>query len=159
MLKTRVLLLTLMVTSGLAFGLGNATFVYAEGAAYLKNDPKACSNCHVMREQYEGWQRGSHRAVATCNDCHAPHALLPKLWVKARNGFFHSWYFTTGGFHEPIQIGETNRRVTQGACRDCHEQITSAIDFAGEGSAHGSSVRGSEEVDCIRCHRDVGHLH
>ena len=38
-----MLLLILMVTSGVALGLGNATFVYAEGGAYLKNDPEACS--------------------------------------------------------------------------------------------------------------------
>ena len=40
--------------------------------------------------------RASHHAVATCNDCHTPHNLVGKYVVKARNGFWHSFYFTTG---------------------------------------------------------------
>ena len=57
---------------GTALGVGAYTFVYAKGASYLSNDPNACANCHVMTEQLDGWSRGSHRAVATCNDCHTP---------------------------------------------------------------------------------------
>ncbi len=89
--------LALVATVGLgAFaGLAGFTFTYAKGGAYLTNDPAACANCHVMREQFEGWQRGSHHAVATCNDCHAPHALLPKLAVKAINGFNHAYPVAT----------------------------------------------------------------
>ena len=76
LLKDRILFLSLGV--GVLIGLAGYTFQYAEGTAYLSNDPKACANCHIMREQYDGWQKGSHHAVATCNDCHTPHALIPK---------------------------------------------------------------------------------
>lgn len=31
---------------GLALDVGAYTFVYAKGASYLTNDPKACVNCH-----------------------------------------------------------------------------------------------------------------
>lgn len=148
-LGTRVLLIGCVVAVGIALGLGTTTFVYAEGASYLKNDPNACANCHVMQEQLDGWERSSHRAVATCNDCHAPHDPVGKLWVKAKNGFFHSLYFTTGGFHEPIQITASNRRVTEGACRGCHAPIVEAIDVHA----------GREALACIECHRSVGHLH
>ena len=51
-----------MVAVGLALGVGAYTLVYARGASYLTNDPAACANCHVMREQYDGWTAGSHRA-------------------------------------------------------------------------------------------------
>lgn len=44
--------LMLVVAIGLALGVGAYTFVYARGASYLTNDPSACVNCHVMREQY-----------------------------------------------------------------------------------------------------------
>lgn len=136
-------------------GVSTYTFAYAEGGAYLTNNSAACANCHVMREQYEGWQRASHQAVATCNDCHAPSALLPKLAVKGINGFNHSWAFTTGRFHEPIQITEMNRRVTESACRGCHQAVVEVID------AHPNASRGSvdEPLACIRCHDSVGHLH
>ena len=138
------------VAVGLAAGIGAFTFVYARGASYLTNDPAACANCHVMRDQYDGWQRSSHRSVAVCNDCHAPHDVIGKYSTKARNGFWHSFYFTTGTFHEPIRITSRNAAVTEGACRTCHADIVSAID---------SSPRHGEALSCVSCHRNVGHPH
>jgi cytochrome c nitrite reductase small subunit len=135
---------------GLALGVGAYTFVYARGASYLTNDPNACANCHVMREQLDGWIASSHRAVAVCNDCHAPHDFLGKYTTKAVNGFWHSFAFTTGRFHEPIAIGSRNRAVTEGACRTCHADIVQAID---------PHPNGSTRLPCITCHRSVGHLH
>ena len=113
---------------GLAAGVGAYTFLYARGASYLTDDPRACANCHVMEEQYVGWTKSSHRAVAVCNDCHTPPGLVPKYGTKAINGFNHSFAFTTGRFPEPIRITGRNRRVTEAACRKCHEPIVEAID-------------------------------
>src|SRR5688500_18755253 len=93
---------------GLVLGIGGYTFIYARGASYLTNDPRACANCHVMEEQFSGWIASSHRRVAVCNDCHTPHDPIGKYVTKARNGFWHSFYFTVGGFHEPIQITARN---------------------------------------------------
>lgn len=135
---------------GLLLGVGGYTFIYARGASYLTNDPAACANCHVMREQFEGWQRSSHRSVAVCNDCHTPHNVAGKYYTKARNGFWHSFYFTTGGFPDPITITPTSARVTEGTCRTCHAAIVHAIDFA---------PRRGDELTCVSCHRSVGHLH
>ena len=136
---------------GLAGGLGGFTFVYAHGASYLTDDPRACANCHVMEEQYAGWTKSSHRAVAVCNDCHTPPGFLAKYGTKAINGFNHSFAFTTGRFPEPIRITERNRRVTESACRKCHAAIVDAID-AGPPPEAG-------RLACISCHRNVGHLH
>ena len=143
------------VAFGVAVGIGGFTFIYAKGYSYLTNDPGACANCHIMQEQFSGWVKSSHRSVAVCNDCHTPHDFVGKYYTKATNGFWHSYYFTTNTFHEPIQIGERNRRVTERACRSCHEQITSAID------AHAGGGEGGDEsaLSCIRCHRNVGHAH
>ena len=143
-------LVVLAAVVGIAAGIGAYTFVYARGASYLTNDPRACVNCHVMREQFDGWIASSHRSVAVCNDCHAPHDLLGKYTTKAVNGFWHSVAFTSNRFHEPIEIGPRNRRVTEGACRHCHQDIVQAID------AH---PRADARIDCVRCHRSVGHLH
>lgn len=136
---------------GALIGLAGFTFVYADGAAYLHDDPAACANCHVMQGQYEGWRKSSHHAVATCNDCHTPHSFFGKYYIKARNGYHHSLAFTTMDFHEPIQITPINRDVTEGACRACHAAIVQQID------SHGSA--GGEAISCLRCHRNVGHLH
>jgi cytochrome c nitrite reductase small subunit len=134
---------------GLAAGAGVFTFVYAKGGSYLTNDPVACANCHVMREQLAGWVAGSHRAVAVCNDCHTPHtSMVAKYANKALNGFWHSFAFTSGRFQEPIQITPRNRAVTEAACRHCHDAIVGAID------PHPASGT----LECIRCHGSVGHL-
>ena len=132
------------VVIGAAIGLGLFTFYYAKGAAYLGNDPRTCANCHVMQEHLDAWQKSSHHAVAVCNDCHAPPGGLAKYWVKARNGFHHSYAFTTGDFHEPITITEVNREVTEAQCRRCHADMVAAMGPA-------------SQVSCIRCHDSVGH--
>lgn len=129
---------------GVAVGLAMFTFVYAKGASYLGNDPAACANCHVMREHYAAWQKSSHHAVAVCNDCHAPPSGLSKYWVKAINGYNHSYAFTTGDFHEPISITGRNRTVTEAQCRRCHSDIVAMMGT-------------SKDISCIRCHDSVGH--
>lgn len=136
---------------GLTIGIGIYTFVYAKGASYMTNDPAACANCHIMQDQYDGWLTGPHRSVAVCNDCHTPPGLVPKYATKALNGFWHSYAFTTGDFHEPIQIKQRNQRVTETACRKCHAAITLAIE--GPEGAH----RADQDIACLRCHSDVGH--
>ena len=80
----RRLPLTLAVCLGVLLGLGAATFRYAEGFAYFSNDPRACANCHVMRDYLDSWQKSSHHARAACNDCHTPHSHLPKYGHQGR---------------------------------------------------------------------------
>lgn len=140
----------LAVLVGCFVGVGLYTFVYAKGYSYLTNDPTACTNCHVMRAEYDGWVKSSHRNAATCNDCHTPHNLVGKYAVKASNGFFHSFYFTTGLYPDNIEITKIDHRVTESQCRRCHADITAAID--------GNVVHGKAEgLQCTRCHTSVGH--
>lgn len=134
---------------GVFFGMGGYTFYYARGASYLSDDPGACVNCHIMREVYSGWQKGPHHAVAVCNDCHTPHALLPKYLVKAENGFHHSRAFTFQDFQEPIRIRPKNSRVLQDNCLRCHGEFLSGI------APHGTLP--GDDVNCVRCHAGVGH--
>ncbi len=142
--------LLLAVIAGGLLGIGGYTFIYAKGYSYLSNNPEACTNCHVMNAQYDGWIKGSHKHAAGCNDCHVPHNFAGKYAVKARNGFFHSLYFTTGRYPDNIAITGFSREVTENACRRCHGDIVQAIDT-------GRHVRGSREVQCLRCHNSVGH--
>jgi len=141
--------LALSVAFGLAAGLGGYTFVYARGASYLTNDPVACTNCHIMKEQFDGWLKSPHRHVAVCNDCHAPHDLVGKYAVKANNGFWHSFAFTSGDYPDPVRIKPGNREVTEVACRRCHAPIVEAID---------ANHTGKNAVACLSCHANVGHI-
>jgi cytochrome c nitrite reductase small subunit len=132
---------------GLTIGIGGFTFAYGRGASYLTDDPAACANCHVMQSQYDGWLQGSHRAAASCNDCHTPKGLVGKYATKARNGFWHSFAFSTGRFAEPIRIRPGNLSITESRCRGCHQEIASAVD----------GPDGIEPRFCIQCHRTTGH--
>lgn len=135
---------------GMAGGLGLYTFVYAKGYSYITNDPAACANCHVMNEQYDGWLKASHRAVAVCNDCHVPESLVGKYWTKASNGFWHSYYFTSQTFEEPIRATPASRQVAEANCRRCHGPIVEAMGTP--------SHAGRDRLSCIRCHGSVGHV-
>ncbi|HEX6048564.1 MAG TPA: cytochrome c nitrite reductase small subunit [Gemmatimonadaceae bacterium] len=160
--RARRIPLIIAITIGLAVGLGAFTFVYARGYSYLTNDPAACANCHIMREHFDAWTKSTHRAVATCNDCHTPHDVVGKYVVKAKNGFWHSFYFTTGRYPDPLRITEGNRGVTEAACRHCHAEITHAIDPVPADDdgveGHDRAARTGEPIRCVRCHRYVGHL-
>ena len=139
-----------VVLIGSALGLGSYTFTYARGWAYMTDDPRACANCHVMNEQYDGWIKSSHRSVAVCNDCHVPHNFVGKYVTKATNGFWHSFYFTSGKFPEPIRALPKSRQIAETNCRRCHEPIVQAMGTP--------SHSGSRDISCIRCHGSVGHL-
>lgn len=141
--KTFAIAIVATVVLGAAIGLGVFTFVYAKGASYLGNDPATCANCHIMQQHYDAWGKSSHHTVAGCNDCHAPPGGIRKYWVKAVNGFNHSYAFTTGDFVEPLTITKRNRSVTEEQCRRCHADVIHTM--------------GTEQVSCIRCHDSVGH--
>ena len=148
--KRRVSFLYLSaILLGVCAGLGLFTFHYAEGLSYLSNDPKACVNCHIMNDQYAGWTKASHHAVATCNDCHLTHGMPWYYIDKGLNGWNHSKAFTLENFHEPILINDRNSRILQGNCLRCHEDLVHEI-------VTGNKIDISS-VKCVTCHRQIGH--
>jgi cytochrome c nitrite reductase small subunit len=138
--------LALFVLFGGIVGLSLFTVTYAEATSYLSDDPAACRNCHVMNDVYDAWSRGSHHAVATCNDCHTPHEFPAKYVVKALNGWNHSLAFTLQNFPEPIRITPANKAVTQANCVSCHAELVSLVHQGEDGGP-----------ECARCHEAVGH--
>lgn len=153
-------LLLLAAIVGVPVGVGLFTFQYADGLAYMSNDPAACVNCHIMTDQYESWRKGPHHAVATCNGCHVPDAFAEKYLAKALNGYHHSLGFTMQPsnpdepgvqpfFREPIQIKPGNSQILQDNCLRCHGNLVHEV------------VRGStwdqDAIRCVHCHRGVGH--
>jgi len=149
--RLATLVVVIGIAIGLAIGLGAYTFVYAKGYSYLTNNPAACANCHAMDAYYSAWLKGPHRNAAVCNDCHAPHDLVGKYSTKAANGFWHSFYFTSGRYPDNLQIKRRNLDIAEAACRDCHGEITQAIEAHAPGLPAG-------EISCLRCHADAGHM-
>lgn len=148
-LHTGTLGIALAALVGAALGVGGYTFGYAEGWSYFSNDPQACINCHIMVPQYRSWVKSSHHAVAVCNDCHLPHAFVPKWAAKARNGFNHAWAFTFQNFHEPIRITPINAEILQENCIACHGDFIHPLLL--------DAMADATSVTCMRCHADVGH--
>jgi cytochrome c nitrite reductase small subunit len=132
---------------GIFLGASAFTFFYAEGMSYFHDDPVSCRNCHIMRDQFDAWNRSSHKDVATCNGCHTPKNIVGKYAVKGINGWNHSSAFTTNSFHEPIRINDFNRRIALNNCKRCHDMLVSRMLKNSKG----------ETSDCIFCHGSVGH--
>lgn len=143
--------IAIAVIVGAAFGLGIYTFIYAKGLSYLSNDPQACRNCHVMNEVFDSWLAGGHQHAATCNDCHVPHGIAGKMFIKGLNGFHHSFAFTF--FTAPISIRPVwyTKNIIQSNCTRCHALMAS--------HAIGGSSGREETFECIHCHREAGHEH
>lgn len=139
-----------VILLGVLLATGGYTFWYGQGASYLSNDPAACKNCHIMNDYYDGWEKASHHAVATCNDCHAPKEIIGKYIVKAQSGFLHSKGFTLNDFPEPIRIRESSKKVLRANCIRCHEGLVGEML-----THHGSNTW--QEIDCTHCHVVVGH--
>ncbi len=137
----------LFAVSGGIAGMGGYTFMYANGFSYLSDDPAACANCHVMQEVYDGWNHGSHKDFATCNDCHTPHDFLGHWFIKGLDGWKHSSAFTTGNFQEPIRITEFDIGIAQQNCLRCHGDLTSMMNHAST----------DQPTDCLHCHTGIGH--
>lgn len=141
--------ITIAACGGILFGLGFYTFYYAQGASYLSDNPIVCTNCHIMRDEFDSWQKGTHHTVAVCNDCHLPHEFPAKYLVKMENGFNHSRKFTFQNFHEPIKARESSAQVVQDNCLRCHRSLV--------GGSAGAYTHTADEQKCVRCHREVGH--
>ncbi len=137
------------ISIGVLVGFSAFTFHYAEGLSYFSTDPKACANCHIMREQYDSWGRSSHHAAATCIECHLPHDLVPKYLAKARNGWNHSKAFTLQDFPEPIRITQSNAEALRENCIRCHAGFVAHV--------AATSRDGATDMNCVQCHASVGH--
>ena len=147
--KGKFLAIGVAVLLGALVGLGSFTFLYGEGISYFSTDPRACMNCHIMRPQFESWQKSSHHTAARCVDCHLPHSFIPKYLAKADNGYRHSKAFTLEDFHEPIQITPRNARILQNNCLACHGELVHPL-VAG-------ATTDRNAITCVHCHADVGH--
>lgn len=132
-----------IISSSAVLGLGAYTFYYAKGYSYLTDDPKACMNCHVMRDYYTAWEVSSHRSV-TCNGCHVPRHPVNKYVVKADNGFRHSFAFTFENT-QVFRLKPHGRAVVEQNCIHCHESVVGSI-------SHGDGGK-----RCFDCHHGMGH--
>ena len=149
--QLQVAVLTSSVLAGVLLGVGGYTFWYANGMSYLSDDPRTCVNCHIMREEYDGWQKASHQPWPSATTATCRTTLVHKFFVKASNGYHHSKAFTVQDFQEPIRIKPGNAAVLEANCIRCHGELVDEI------TAHGGWAGRKDLYGCVHCHRDVGH--
>lgn len=130
--------------------------VYSSRAhSYLSDDPETCINCHVMYPQYATWMHSSHRAAATCNDCHVPHDnVFRTYYFKAMDGLRHATIFTARAEPQVIQIKQAGINVVQENCIRCHRNLIDMVNIVrvtGENYKEGAGFR------CWDCHRETPH--
>lgn len=126
----------------------------SKALSYFSSDPKACINCHVMNTQYASWQHSAHANQATCVDCHLPAGQgLAKYLAKARDGWNHSYAFTTGSYDNAITISKNGGERVQKNCLRCHSTLITTIKQNSELNHAGLAA----DQNCWHCHRDVPH--
>lgn len=103
-----------------------------------------CASCHLMQEAAVTQKMGPH-ANLTCNECHAPHALIAKIPFKAKAGF-EDVTGNIAGKDLPIPPSQTQREVVQQNCIACHGPINKTV----------ASM--AVKSYCVDCHRSVAHM-
>ena len=133
------------VSIGVAAGMAIVVARAANAASYLSDAPETCVNCHVMTDAYATWQRGSHRHVAQCVDCHVPHDnVLNKMAFKGMDGMKHSAVYTIKAEPQVLRLSAGAVPVVQNNCIRCHRGQVEMI-----------RVAGSAERKCWDCHNNI----
>lgn len=147
----------LPITLVLAIFLG--LFFYSiylsKAGSYLSDNPQTCINCHVMVPQYATWNHGSHRELASCNECHVPHNnVVSTYYFKAKDGLRHATMFTFRLEPQVIHIKDAGIEVVQQNCLRCHEELI----MTAEQQVNNKAFHSERETRlCWECHRETPH--
>lgn len=113
--------------------------------AITKTDNGAfCGNCHVMSEAVWTHQQSLHAKFA-CNDCHTPHAIVPKLPYKAQIGLHDIIVNTFMDVPDVIHSTTTMKDVVKQNCVRCHYASVQEVNM-------------DVKPYCTDCHRSVPHM-
>lgn len=144
-----------MVISSIFLGIFLFTMYVSKAHSYLSDNPKTCTNCHIMSPQYATWNHSSHREVAHCNDCHVPHNnVFNKYYFKAKDGMRHATIFTLRKEPQVIFIREEGAEVVHNNCIRCHSNLLTDPKLSSKFADH--NVHRTDRK-CWECHREVPH--
>ena len=131
-----------------------------------------CISCHSMGYSYDSYRQSSHYRnasgiVASCEDCHVPRELFPKLAVKIRSmrDVYHE-------LADPIKtaeqyqarreqmdkrVWEHMRETTSRECIGCHDFEHMQTQLQSEEAREEHAMIPDSDMQCIDCHIGVGH--
>lgn len=129
-------------------GCGLAAGVILAGVfAYMihaTDQREFCASCHIMQEACVTQKMGMH-AQLSCNECHAPHALVAKIPFKLVAATEDVWGNITGK-DVPIPPSKTQRDVINQNCINCHAPVNRNVAIM------------AVKPYCTDCHRSVAHM-
>jgi len=144
-----------LILSGIITGTVLFIFYVSKAHSYLSDNPKTCTNCHIMSPQYATWTHSSHREAATCNDCHVPHNnVFNKYYFKAKDGMRHATMFTLHLEPQVIFIHEEGAQVVHNNCIRCHSKLLNDPKLVASVAGHSAHAT---ERKCWECHRETPH--
>jgi len=155
-----------LLAVGLAAGAGGIG-ISAVGV-HVTSTTSFCMSCHEMRFVAEqGWMHSKHHenpggVVAGCSDCHVPPELVPKLWVKTRDGLKDTAVHFFGE-SDPEKMdwdalaASARSKIHESACTRCHGNLTPKGASIKALVAHRENGRMDEPKSCLECHREEFH--
>lgn len=147
--------LPVTIITGIFIGISAFVLYVSKAHSYLSDNPKTCTNCHIMSPQYATWNHSSHRRVANCNDCHVPHNnIINKYYFKAKDGLRHATIFTLRKEPQVIFIHEEGAEVVHNNCIRCHSKLLTDPKLMV--TVKGLDVHRTDRK-CWECHREVPH--
>lgn len=150
---------------------------------YMGTDKFCSSFCHTMNGVAYAWKQGSHArnasgVTAGCSDCHLYNASEPTLGPigyvsllghKLVAGSHSLFGQIIGRFHTPTEWMEQRPGVEKNeiawfkgnnyhTCRGCHDLTKINVPgHPGIGAWHAIYQTTNQPLDCLNCHKDVGH--
>ena len=139
------------VVIGIAVGIGVHTLKRCQGLVLPHGPSGGLRQLPRHARTIRRLAQSSHRAVATCKSCHTPANFIGKYATKASNGFWHSFFFTTGGYEDNIQIKPHSREITEQACRTCQRKSSARLNSAPGSERRASSLACAATTRWVTC--------
>jgi nitrate/TMAO reductase-like tetraheme cytochrome c subunit len=129
--------------------IGLAMLVFV--AAFVgTSETEFCRSCHIMKEPYATWQRGTHNKVA-CESCHMAEDMSTKVMLKAMS--LGRVYATL--FGDP-KLTKNLKLVSDEKCQTCHSQGYYFLVVNGIAINHRVHTK-FRDVTCGECHPQSAH--
>ncbi|MFR9719352.1 NapC/NirT family cytochrome c [Aeromonas diversa] len=158
----------------LAFLLGAIALAGFNGVLTYTNSNEFCYSCHLGMDSIVAEYHASAHfkntqgvVAATCGDCHVPHELLPKLWVKIRAT--KDIYLRLKGEITPDNFDKEHRarlaaiattefkESDSHTCRFCHDPARMDLENQSKVAARRHKGMVARGETCIDCHAGIAH--
>ncbi len=172
--RSKLRILFRVVVAGVVVTVLGGAVIAASGAAiHATSTEEFCISCHEMKTfaygEYKDTIHAKNRVgvVATCNDCHIPRELGPKLVRKAeaiREVYGHfTGMLDTAEKYEKHRYDMAKREWLRlkandsAECRACHNQAKFDESMQSDRAKNRHEKGRKEGLTCIDCHAGIAH--